>query len=76
MVNIKMDGKSCLCEIDGSRREVVADLAIAIGNIYNSIKTIGGEEESLRFQLDLIRCLAPDSPTLAPCKGMVTINKK
>ena len=76
MVNIKMDGKSCLVEIDGSTREVAADLAIAIGSIYNSIKTTGGEEEGLLFQLSIIRCLAPDSPTWAPRKGMVTINKK
>lgn len=76
MVNIKMDGKSCLCAIDGTRREVVADLAIAIGSIYNSLKETAGEKEAMLFRLDLIRCLGPDSPTWEPRNGQVTINKK
>ena len=75
MVNIKMDGKSCVCEVAGNRWEIVADIAIAIGNIYNSLKETAGERDAMLFRLDLFRCLGPDSPTWEPRNGQVTINK-
>ena len=76
MVNIKMDGKSCVCEVAGNRREIVVDLEIAIGSIYNRLKETAGEKEAMLFQLDLFRCLGPSSPTWKPRNGQVTINKK
>ena len=76
MVNIKMDGKTCLCEVAGNRQEIAADIAIVIGNIYNSLKETAGEEHAMLFRLDLFRCLGPDSPTWEPRNGQVTINKK
>ena len=75
MVNIKMDGKTCLCEVAGNRREIVVDLSIVIGNIYNSLKEASGERDALLFQLELFQILGPDSPTWEPRNGLVTINK-
>ena len=76
MVNIKMDGKYCVCEVAGNGREIGADLAIAIGSIYNSLKETAGETEALLFRQDLFRCFEPDSPTWEPRNWQVTINKK
>lgn len=76
MVKIYAKENDCKCVVTGNVTGIVAELALAIGNIYQSIKTSQGDAAADMFRVGMLVAMDPNCPAWAPTPGLVVINKK
>lgn len=76
MVEIRVKENDCSAVVTGNVTSIIAELALAIGNIYQSIKTAQGEDIADLFRAGMLVAMDPESPAWAPAPGMVVINRK
>ena len=76
MVEIRVE-KNDVCDavITGDLTSIIAEVAIGIGAIYQSIMNSANESAAEVFRIGLLVAMDPDSPTWLPRDGLVTINK-
>lgn len=76
MVNIQIGKGKTTVECSGSIDQIIAQLMVAVGDIYQAIKQTNGQAEADRFRIGCMICMAPDNPMWDSHDGMVVINKK
>lgn len=76
MVNIQIGMGNAKVEASGSIEQIITQLMVAVGDIYQAIKQTNGQAEAEKFRVGCMLCMAPDNPMWDPHDGMVVINKK
>lgn len=76
MVEICVKENDFRAVVAGNITGIVAEISLAIGNIYQSVKSTQGEEAADLFRIGMLVAMHPDSPAWEPHPGMVVINKK
>lgn len=76
MVEIRVKENDCHAVVMGNVTSIIAELALAIGNIYQSIKTTQGEDTANLFRVGMLVAMDPGCPAWAPAQGTVVINRK
>ena len=76
MVELKVKENNCQAVVSGDVTGIVAEFAMAIGNIYQSIKTAQGDGAADMFRIAMLIAMSPNCPSWEPAPGMVVINKK
>lgn len=75
MVNIQIGKGKTTVEVSGDLDQIIAQLMVAVGDIYQAIKQTNGQKEADRFRVGLMVCMNPDGPMWDPHDGMVVIKK-